>query len=111
MKSTIMRSSSAAYRSIRQYEAKNGKTGAIVEKIGDKQYLRFVKTKEIDFEKFSDVTPNVTSNGKTFKFYPDGANGEGYYELKTGGRRRPNSEYVSLVDVYVGVHENTFTIM
>ena len=107
MKTTIMRSSSAAYRSIRQHEAKNGKTSAIVEKLGDKQYLRFVKTKELDYRTFLETTPNVTTNGKTFKYFTDGVKGEGYYELKTGDRRRPNSEFSTLIDVYVGIHENT----
>ena len=107
MKTTIMRSSSAAYRSIRHYEAKNGKTKTTVEKIGDKQYLRMVKTKELDYRTFLETTPNVTANGKTFKYFADGPKGEGYYELKTGDRRRPNSEFSTLVDVYIGIHENT----
>jgi len=106
-----MCSSSAAYRSIRQYEAKNGKTGAIVEKVGDKQYLRFVKTKDTNFETFSETTPNITSNGKTYKYFTEGPKGNGYYELKTGDRRRPNSEFVSLVEMYFGVHEDTVTII
>lgn len=100
-----MRSSSAAYRSIRQYELKNGKTGAIVEKLGDKMYLRFVKKSEITFPELSENTPNIVSNGKTFKFFEDGTNGGGYYELKTGNRRRPNSEYLSLIDAYIAINE------
>jgi hypothetical protein len=100
-----MRSSSAAYRSIRQFEAKNGKTNAVVEKVGDKQFLRFIKSGEFNFETFSQLTPDVTYNGKTFKYFTDGSNGEGYYELKTGNRRRPNSQYFSVVDMYIIFHE------
>lgn len=105
MKSTIMRSSSAAYRSIRQYEALHGKTGATVEKIGDKQYLRMVKTKETTFAEFVEKTPNFVINGESYKYFPDGASGEGFYELKTGNRRRPNSKFISLVDAYIAYQE------
>lgn len=111
MKTTIMRSSSAAYRSIRQFEAKNGKTeNVIVEKLGDKVYLRVKKTADINYTTFAEQTPNVVSNGKTFKHFDDGAKGGGYYELKTGDRRRPNSEYISTTDVYIGIHEGTVTV-
>lgn len=109
MKSTTFRSSSAAYRSIRQHEAKNGKTKATIEKIEDKVFLRLVKTKDIDYPTFIETTPSVVKDNKPFKYFDEGANGSGYYELKTGNRRRPNSEYVSTLDVYVGLHENTFT--
>lgn len=109
MKSTTFRSSSAAYRSIRQYEAKNGKTDVTVEKLDDKVYLRLKKTKDIDYPKFVETTPDVVYDGKTYKYFPDGAKGEGYYELKTGGRRRPNSDFFDMVDVYVGIHEDTMT--
>lgn len=111
MKTTIFRSSSAAYRSIRQHEAKNGKTKAAVEKVGDMMYLRLVKTKKLDFATFEGTTPDVTNEaGKTFKYFPEGKNGEGYYELKAGNRRRDNSQYVETHNVYIGIHENTYTV-
>ncbi len=110
MKTTIMRSSSAAYRSIRQHEAKYGKTqNVVVEKLDDKVYLRIKKTVDIDYPTFVETTPNVTSNSKKYKFFPDGAKGEGYYELKTGDRRRPNSEFLTMTDTYIGIQEGTAT--
>lgn len=110
MKPTIFASSSAAYRSIRQFEAKNGKTNTIVEKLGDKCYLRLVKRTDITFQQISESTPNVVYEGKTYKYFPDGSRDEGYYELKTGNRRRPNSDYFNITDVYIGINEGTFTI-
>lgn len=110
MKPTTFRSSSAAYRSIRQYEAKNGKTQTTVEKLGDKVYLRLYKKTDLTFQQLSETTPNVVSNGIHYKHFPDGVNGDGYYELKTGNRRRPNSEFVNIVDVYIGINEGTFRI-
>jgi hypothetical protein len=111
MKSTLFRSSSAAYRSIRQHEAKNGKTNnVVVEKLDDMVYLRIQKTKDIDYPTLLEQTPNVTVGEKEYKYFDDGANGFGYYELKNGGRRRPNSDFIDLYDVYIGIHEGTVTI-
>lgn len=109
MKPTTFRSSSAAYRSIRQHEAKNGKTEATVEKLDDKVYLRLVKTKDLNYPTFAENTPDVVIEGKTYKYFADGSRDEGYYELKTGNRRRPNSDYLTLVDVYVAIHEDRAT--
>ena len=45
----------------------------------------------------------VTTPDATYRFFPDGVKNFGYYELKTGDRRRPNSKFIPLTKVYVDV--------
>ena len=111
MKLALFTTSSAAYRSIRQFEAKGGVTNAIVEKLAEGYYLRLEKTKELDFDTLIKTKPNVKINDKVFKYFYDSSTDTGaYYELKKGNRRRPNSQVLSLIEVYTSFHENTVTI-
>ena len=97
------RSSSAAYRSIRQYEEKMGlglgESGLVMTKIGDKEFIVSTSLK-ITFDEFNEKHPNVVLNETTFRYFPDGIYGSGYYELKTGERRRPNSQFETVETVY-----------
>ena len=95
------RSSSAAYRSIYQFESKIGTvSGLIMTKIGDKNFL-VSKPVRMSVEEFYNTLPNVTYPEGTFRHYPDGLMDMGYYELKTGDRRRPNSKFIPTDTVYV----------
>ena len=89
------RSSSAAYRAVRQYEEKhlNGaSSGLVMTKVGDKNYL-MSKPAKMSVDEFNEKRPNVSYGDFKFRYFPDGLNGAGYYELKTGDRRRPNSNF------------------
>lgn len=107
------RSSSAAYRAIRFYEAKNGKTNLVVEKLGTKDYIVKSGDVKITYNEFLEKVNHIRNiQTKTeFRYFPVGVNGEGYYELKTGNRRRPNSISISLRSVYNGIVDNVFEIM
>jgi hypothetical protein len=96
------KSSSAAYRAIRQYEQKNGKSDFIMEKIMNGVFKISVSgtTKpKLTPEEFVKETPNVAYEDATFRYFPDGVHGSGYYELKKGDRRRPNSLFLSVEQV------------
>jgi len=109
-------SSSAAYRAIRQYEEKNGESGLVMTKIEKGIYevgkgngvvvnKPFQKTTapkvpKMNIKGFELTNPKVVYNGTTYKFFPDGTKGMGYYELKTGERRRPNSIFKTLNEVF-----------
>jgi hypothetical protein len=101
----MYKSSSAAYRAIRQFEEKNGKKDFIMEKIEKGQFQVSIggKTK-VSFEDFKQNLTNIHFNEVEYKHFPDGVHGEGYYELKTGNRRRPNSLFKTLEDVYQTLH-------
>lgn len=95
------RSSSAAYRAIRQYEEKNGKQNFKCEKLDVKVFHvtnEPIKTLE------ERIRENLTiKHGElSYRYFPDGVHGEGYYELKTGDRRRPNSLHLK-PEVALGV--------
>ena len=95
-------SSSAAYRAIRQYEEKNQcveSSGLIMTKV-DKKVFVVSRTVSIDLKSFNETRPNVSYNGVTYRFFQDGVHGTGYYELKTGERRRPNSLFLSSDTVF-----------
>lgn len=97
------KSSSAAYRAIRQWEEKMGlkpnESGLVMTKIDKKDYLVSKGAKKT-FAEFMEVHPNVIHEGLTYRFFPDGVSGSGYYELKTGDRRRPNSKFLTSEFVY-----------
>jgi hypothetical protein len=90
-------SSSAAYRAIRQFEEKYGTKDLVLEKIMKGE---FKVTKLPSIEDFKTIHKNISYGDTTFRYYPDGVSGEGYYELKTGDRRRPNSEFIPVESVF-----------
>ena len=95
-------SSSAAYRAIRQFEEKNQcveSSGLIMTKV-DKKVFVVSRTVSIDLKSFNETHPNVSYNGVTYRYFQDGILGAGYYELKTGDRRRPNSLFLSSETVF-----------
>ena len=105
------RSSSAAFRAVRHYEAKHGKSNFCVEKISHKSFLITPSINDFNYKSFVENYPKTIKSGETeFKFFPDGVNGQGYYELKTGNRRRPNSIFMDCLTVYVGIKHNTITL-
>lgn len=102
-------SSSAAYRAIYQYEEKNnlikGASGLVMTKISDKVFLVSEPEMEsvpakITFEEFNENKPKVSYSEMSFRYFVDGLNAEGYYEIKTGDRRRPNSKFLPIEKVY-----------
>ena len=82
------RSSSAAYRAIYQFESKIGTVSGLV-------------MTKMDVKEFKETLPKVTYPEGTFRYFPDGLMGMGYYELKKGDRRRPNSLFIPTDTVYV----------
>ena len=97
------RSSSAAYRAIRTYCQKCGielsTSGLKMTKIDSKKFIVSYNEK-ITFDEFKNTHPNVFYSGNAYRFFPDGVKGIGYYELKTGDRRRPNSIHKPVENVY-----------
>lgn len=98
------KSSSAAYRAIRQFEEKNGKKDFIMEKIEKGVFQVSVGKSKISFEDFKKDLTNIQFNEIPYRYFPDGLKGEGYYELKKGDRRRPNSLFMTLEEVYQNLH-------
>lgn len=97
------RSSSAAYRAIRQYEEKHlnsAASGLVMTKIDSKNFLVSLPTSKMSVEEFNEKRPNVSYADASYRYFPDGVKGEGYYELKTGNRRRPNSLFMTTDEVY-----------
>lgn len=86
------RSSSAAYRAIRQYDEKlTAPSGLTMTKVDNKTFI-VAKPGKMTQAEFNEKLPNVKYPGNSeFRYFPDGLVGAGYYELKTGNRRRPNS--------------------
>lgn len=103
------RSSSAAYRAIYQYENRNGikklESGLVVTKISDNDFrvaspeknkvgmLEEEILKNLNSEK---IISSIEFEGTPYRFFPDGLHSCGYYEIKTGNRRRPNSKFIDL---------------
>ncbi len=98
-------SSSAAYRAIRHFEEKNGKKDFIMEKIEKGVFRVSMGGKKISIEDFVKENPNVQYGETTYRHFADGVNGEGYYELKKGDRRRPNSLFKTPEEVYQDITE------
>lgn len=102
------KSSSAAYRAIRQHEEKHGiKTLLMVTKLNIKEYLVSeleCDSPKITLEDFKGSLPIVSYGDVKFRYYPNDltetTTGEGYYELKTGERRRPSSLFKTTNEVY-----------
>jgi hypothetical protein len=107
------RSSSAAFRAIRHYEAKHGKSNFTVEKLGKNDYIVKEGTNTISFDEFCEKLPVVRKiEGNTdYRYFTDGVNGEGYYEMKTGNRRRPNSLSLTLRGTYDGIIAKVFEVV
>jgi hypothetical protein len=92
-------SSSAANRAIRQFEEKHGKSNLTMTKIGNGVF-EVGNEGNTNFQEFMDEKPNVQHGKSTFRFFDGGLHGEGYYELKIGNRRRPNSLFLSVKDIF-----------
>lgn len=103
------RSSSAAYRAIRQYEVKMGLTvgsGLLMTKINSKSFLVSLSPK-ITLDELVEKHPNVSYTEAVYRFFPDGLKGKGYYELKIGDRRRPNSKFITIENIFTDLISET----
>ena len=99
-------SSSAANRAIRQFEEKHGKSNLTMTKISNGVFE--VRNEDnTDFQEFMEKKPNVQHSNSTFRFFNEGLHGEGYYELKIGNRRRPNSLFLSVKDIFKELKKST----
>lgn len=86
--------SSAAYRVIRQLTQAGDTRSFTVDKLGVKDYNLSVK-EVMTIDEFMEKQKTIFINETQFKHFPDGVKGVGYYELKTGNRRRPNSLFLN----------------
>ena len=91
--------SSAAYRVIKQLQAKGDERYFKMEKISKKEFIVSV-VKSMTVVEFIEKFNRIEKENVPFKYFPDGVNGEGFYELKTGDRRRPNSKFIPVSEVY-----------
>ena len=91
--------SSAANRVIYQLKAKGDTRDFIMTKEGEKVFKVSVKEK-ISLEDFLERFRNIERGESTYRYFPDGVHGEGFYELKKGDRRRPNSLFVPVNEVF-----------
>jgi hypothetical protein len=91
--------SSAAYRVTYQLKAKGDTREFDVKKEGDKNFVVSVK-KTMTLEQFLETFRTVEKGEVSYKYFPDGVHGEGFYELKKGDRRRPNSLFIPVNEVY-----------
>jgi hypothetical protein len=94
------KSSSAAYRAIRQYEEKTKTVTGLVMTRVDKKSFVVAQSAVLTVAEFKEKRPTLFYGETAFRYFPDGANGAGYYELKTGDRRRPNSKFETDEKVY-----------
>lgn len=98
------RSSSAAYRAIRQFEEKQNlepsASGLIMTKLEHKSYIVSLVPKMTKDEFLNKNVQNITYPDGVYRYFSDGLSGKGYYELKTGNRRRPNSKFITVETVY-----------
>ena len=91
--------SSAGYRVIRQLQEKGDTRQFILVKESDKVFKVSVK-EVITVDQFLERFKKIEKGDVTYKYFPDGVHGEGFYELKTGDRRRPNSVFLPVNEVY-----------
>lgn len=91
--------SSAAYRVVRQLQEKGDTRNFIVVKEDVKVFKLSIK-KEITLDEFLERFRTIEKENVPYKYFPDGVHGQGYYELKTGDRRRPNSLFVPVDVMY-----------
>jgi hypothetical protein len=91
--------SSAAYRVIKQLQEKGDTRNFIMEKESKKVFKVTIK-KSITMDELVENVKSIEKDNLTYKYFPNGIFGEGYYELKTGDRRRPNSLFVPVIEVY-----------
>lgn len=91
--------SSAGYRVIRQLQEKGDKRNFKLVKNGEKDFEVSVKV-ILTLDQFKKEHRDLTIDGVTYRYYPEGSMGEGFYELKTGDRRRANSNYLMVGELY-----------
>jgi hypothetical protein len=91
--------SSAAYRVTYQLKEKGDTREFMVTKEGDKVFKVSVK-ETVSLEDFLERFKKIEKGEVTYKYFPDGVHGPGFYELKTGDRRRPNSVFLPVNEVY-----------
>lgn len=91
--------SSAGYRVIRQLQEKGDTRNFTLVKNGEKDFEVSVKV-ILTMDEFKEKNKEVTIDGLTYRYFAEGAMGEGYYELKTGNRRRPNSAHLMVGELY-----------
>ena len=95
----VYNSSSAANRAIRQFEQKHGKTDLIMKKISNGLFeVGFHGN--TDFQDFMDEKPDVQYEDGMFRFFDEGPHGQGYYEIKTNGKIKPNSMFLTIKEVF-----------
>jgi hypothetical protein len=68
-------------------------------KNGEKDFEVSVKV-ILTLEEFKKQHRDLTIDDVTYRYYPEGSMGEGYYELMKGNRRRPNSTYLMIGELY-----------
>jgi hypothetical protein len=56
--------------------------------------------KTMTLDEFLESFKTINKGNVLYKYYIDGVHGNGYYELKTGDRRRPNSMFIPVNEVY-----------
>jgi hypothetical protein len=98
----VYNSSSAAYRAIRQFEQKHGKTDLIMNKISNGLF-EVGNNGNSDFREFMEEKPDVQYENGTFRFFDEGSHGQGYYEIKTNGKIKPNSLFLTIKEVFKDV--------
>jgi hypothetical protein len=98
----VYASSSAAYRAIRQFEQKHGKTDLIMNKISNGLF-EVGNNGNSDFREFMEEKPDVQYENGTFRFFDEGSHGQGYYEIKTNGKIKPNSLFLTIKEVFKDV--------
>lgn len=91
--------SSAAYRVTYQLKEKGDTREFIVKKESEKVFKLSVK-ETITLDQFLERFTKIEKGEVTYKYFPDGVHGQGFYELKTGDRRRPNSVFLPVNEVY-----------
>jgi hypothetical protein len=88
--------SSAAYRVVRQLKEKGDTREFTMTKLTDKVFELSIKKEVLSMDEFFEKLSIIEKENISYKYFSEGIHGEGYYELKKGNRRRPNSLFVSL---------------
>ena len=101
----VYASSSAAYRAIRQFEQKHGKTDLTMNKISNGLFeVGFHGN--TDFREFMEEKPDVQYEDGMFRFFDKGSYGQGYYEIKTNGKVKPTSMFLTIKEVFKDIRKS-----
>jgi hypothetical protein len=59
-----------------------------------------------DFQDFMGEKPDVQYEDGMFRFFDEGSHGQGYYEIKTNGKVKPTSMFLTIKEVFKDIRKS-----